>query len=229
MTALAGGCADDNGHAEYSDWLIGQAGTCLSGLTKIGGYWDCPLRGQPDVDAVVASATPIMKYEDYTGASSFAYSLKSHANGSNVVVSFVGLELLCGPQERDCGTQAILGSGCFDVGIPIPNSDCTINVSVPGEVPSTDRLVLNQNKPNPFNPTTSISFTLPTKSQVSLKVYDIAGREVRTLVDGVLEAGTNQVTWLGHDNRGNDVSSGVYFYRMTAGKETATKKMVLLR
>lgn len=229
LTMVSGGCADDGGHASYSDWLIGQGGSCLSGLTKVGGYWDCPLRGQPDVDATVAAATSIMKYEDYPGATQFAYSRMAHGNGSNVVVTLAGLAMLCGPQERDCVAQAILGSGCFNVGIPVPKADCTINVSVPGEVPSTDRLVLNQNKPNPFNPTTSISFTLPTKSQVSLKVYDIAGREVRTLVDNVLEAGNNQVTWLGRDNQGNDVSSGVYFYRMTAGKETATKKMVLLR
>ena len=75
-----------------------------------------------------------------------------------------------------------------------------------------------------------IRFSLPHDSQVELKIYDITGREVRTLVDGALQASDNHVvTWYGKNDEGRDVASGVYFYRLETKKETATKKMVLLR
>ncbi len=83
---------------------------------------------------------------------------------------------------------------------------------------------LSQNYPNPFNPTTTISFTLPSQSSVSLKVFDIIGREVATLVSGEMPAGTYARQW-----DATKVSSGVYFYRLQAGNLTETKKLVLLK
>jgi hypothetical protein len=83
---------------------------------------------------------------------------------------------------------------------------------------------LEQNYPNPFNPSTSISFTLPSKSFVSLKVFDLLGREVATLVNEQKPAGTYTQKW----NAAN-VSSGIYFYRLQADKFTETKKLVLLK
>jgi hypothetical protein len=91
-------------------------------------------------------------------------------------------------------------------------------------------LTLYQNKPNPFNPTTAISFYLPQESIVGLEIYDISGRLVTRLVAGERRAaGTHHVEWNGRDARGAAVASGVYPYRLTAGKETISKKMVLLR
>jgi hypothetical protein len=83
---------------------------------------------------------------------------------------------------------------------------------------------LMQNYPNPFNPTTVISFQLATKSRVTLKVYDILGREVETLVDGALDTGLHQVSF-----DASRFASGVYFYRIQAGSFTATKKLMLLK
>jgi|GEM_PF-1868252 len=83
---------------------------------------------------------------------------------------------------------------------------------------------LAQNFPNPFNPTTSISFTLPEAGEASLKVYDMNGREVATLVNGMTERGTHSVTF---DASG--LSTGVYFYTLTAGELTTTNKMVLVK
>ena len=83
---------------------------------------------------------------------------------------------------------------------------------------------LRQNFPNPFNPTTSISFALPTRSFVSLKVFDVLGREVSTIVCGELQAGTYTRQW----NAAN-LASGVYFYRLQAGTYSDTKKLLLLR
>ena len=83
---------------------------------------------------------------------------------------------------------------------------------------------LEQNYPNPFNPTTTISFSLPSKSFVSLKVFDITGREVATIASEEMSSGTYSRQW----NAAN-VSSGIYFCRMQAGSYTQTKKLVLLK
>jgi hypothetical protein len=90
-------------------------------------------------------------------------------------------------------------------------------------------LTLNQNHPNPFNPTTTITFTSPKSGRVTLNVYDASGKLIRTLVNEEMSAGSKDVAWNGTDNVGNRVSSGVYFYRLTAGNRTLTKKMVLLK
>ncbi|MEI7907305.1 MAG: T9SS type A sorting domain-containing protein, partial [Bacteroidota bacterium] len=97
----------------------------------------------------------------------------------------------------------------------------------PEEIPLT--FALDQNFPNPFNPTTMIRFALPKESKVSLKVYDVIGREVRTLVNGDLAAGINTVEWNGRNNLGQAVASGMYLYRIQAGTFVSTKKMMLLK
>jgi flagellar hook assembly protein FlgD len=96
-------------------------------------------------------------------------------------------------------------------------------------LPKTDGLA--QNSPNPFNPSTTIGFTVAEGSavHVSLKIYDIRGNLVRTLVNEVRDAGTYNVFWDGTDASGRNVASGVYFYRMTAGDFSQTRKMVLLK
>jgi PA domain/FlgD Ig-like domain len=91
------------------------------------------------------------------------------------------------------------------------------------------KITLAQNVPNPFNPETTIRFSLPSSERVTLNVYSASGALVRTLVDGVQPSGSHSFTWNGVDNRGNAVSSGVYFYRLTAGKFNDTRKMVLLK
>ncbi|MDD3641945.1 MAG: FlgD immunoglobulin-like domain containing protein [Candidatus Krumholzibacteria bacterium] len=89
---------------------------------------------------------------------------------------------------------------------------------------------LAQNFPNPFNPSTRISFTLPARSRVSLRIYNVAGRLVKTLADGAMDAGSHELTWDGTDNLGAGVASGVYFYTINAGNGyESTKKMVILR
>ncbi len=100
----------------------------------------------------------------------------------------------------------------------------TADVRLPGA-----RVELAQNAPNPFNPTTTIRFSLPASQEVGLAIYAADGKLVRTLVDGVKERGTHNATWDGRDMAGNPVSSGVYFYRLTAGKFSESKKMVLLK
>ena len=107
--------------------------------------------------------------------------------------------------------------------------------SVPEEPVSTPTgFALYQNYPNPFNPATSIRykvqglrFKVPTHT--TLKIYNILGQKVRTLVDEPKGAGSYEVIWDGKNDAGEDVASGIYFYQLTASDHTLTKKMVLLR
>ena len=90
-------------------------------------------------------------------------------------------------------------------------------------------LRLAQNHPNPFNPKTMISFALPAEGPASLKVYDVEGRMVRTLLEKSLPAGDHHVVWDGTDDAGQSLATGVYFYRVLADGETQTRKMLLLK
>ncbi len=90
-------------------------------------------------------------------------------------------------------------------------------------------LTLRQNAPNPFNQTTSIGLSLAERGDVHLAVYDVSGRRVATVVNGVRDAGEHNFEWNGTDDAGNRVGAGVYFYRLQAGKQTLTKKLVLMR
>jgi len=88
---------------------------------------------------------------------------------------------------------------------------------------------LYQNVPNPFNPTTTIRFDLPAGTKVTLKIFNVRGQLVRTLVDEDMSAGVKYVTWDGTDGVGGPVATGVYFYRVHAGEFNDTKKMILLK
>lgn len=83
---------------------------------------------------------------------------------------------------------------------------------------------LQQNYPNPFNPSTTISFALPSKSFVTMKIFDIMGRQVATIISEEMSAGNYSRQW----NAAN-ISTGVYFYRLHAGSFTETKKLILLK
>jgi len=101
------------------------------------------------------------------------------------------------------------------------------DVNIVNQVPTNFKLF--QNYPNPFNPNTSINYQLPVSGNVKLKVYDILGREVSTLVDAFKQAGNYKVTF-----NGSQFSSGVYLYRIAvggnqAGSYSAVKKMILIK
>jgi hypothetical protein len=95
--------------------------------------------------------------------------------------------------------------------------------------PGVHAYALDQNYPNPFNPLTRINFTLPQASSVELKVYDSAGRLVRTLVSDRKTAGKHTVLWNGKNDAGVSVPSGMYFYRMNANGKSFMKNMLLLK
>lgn len=104
--------------------------------------------------------------------------------------------------------------------VVVRNPNAIINIS--GEVPGN--YSLSQNYPNPFNPATKIRFNLPKNSEVRLSVFDMTGREVETLVNGVLPAGTFEADW-----NPAELSSGIYFYTLKTADFSETKKMIFLK
>jgi hypothetical protein len=98
---------------------------------------------------------------------------------------------------------------------------------VSNEIPN--KFILGQNYPNPFNPNTEINFAVPKSEFVTIRIYDIMGREVYTLVNERLNPGNYRVNWQSINSYGDDVASGVYFYKMNAGNYIESKKMILVR
>jgi hypothetical protein len=88
---------------------------------------------------------------------------------------------------------------------------------------------LNQNYPNPFNPSTTITFEIPKREMVKLSIFDLTGREVRSFVNGTLNAGLHQLIWDGTDFFGNSVASGIYLYQLKSENYVQTRKLMLIR
>ena len=117
---------------------------------------------------------------------------------------------------------AVLGSTTVTLGGLIKYSPISGVTPITGKVPSSYKL--EQNYPNPFNPTTNISFMIPQSGFVTMKIYDAIGREVETLLSESMTAGTYTVTY-----DASKLKSGIYFYNITSGNFTDTKKMVLVK
>ena len=112
--------------------------------------------------------------------------------------------------------------------LPTPEPGILLDVEKIGDqIPV--KFALEQNYPNPFNPSTLLRYSIVSTSLVTLKVYDILGREVKTLVNKEQASGVYDINWNGDDELGNKVSTGVYFYRIEAGDFIQTKKMILVK
>ncbi|RPI05648.1 MAG: T9SS C-terminal target domain-containing protein [Ignavibacteriae bacterium] len=114
-----------------------------------------------------------------------------------------------------CASQRLHGNPGFDDAVTVVDA---------GELEAPRKYMLHQNFPNPFNPSTTITFTIPEKSFVTLKIYDLLGREVSSVISEELAQGNYTRRW---DGRG--VASGIYFYRMHAGNFIETKKMMFIK
>ena len=135
-----------------------------------------------------------------------------------------------GPQARRYVDTAVEGGTryAYVLAVVMPDGTELRSQRIAVELP-LGGLVLHQNNPNPFNPLTRIGFVLPRAAPARLGIYDASGRLVTTLVDGALDAGPHEVTWSGRDRAGNPVASGIYFYRLSSGSRTLTRKMILLK
>ena len=117
--------------------------------------------------------------------------------------------------------QFLGGNGRGDVSVSLSNIHISVR-EITVELPA--KYELSQNYPNPFNPNTVIKFSLSVAGNVSLKVYDILGKEVTTLVNEKLQPGTYETSF-----NGSELTSGVYFYKLTAGDYSETKRMILIK
>jgi FlgD Ig-like domain len=144
-----------------------------------------------------------------------SYSIWFSSGGSQLYAELSEFELQPeDPKEIDLGTL-IVGS-----------------LSSTGQLPRAGRMSLYQNVPNPFNPSTTISFDLGDEAglfPVDLDIYDLRGRLVAGIFSGSLEAGFYSFIWDGKDSRGRPVASGVYFYRLKAGAQVAVRKMIMIK
>lgn len=113
-----------------------------------------------------------------------------------------------------------------------PSSSISVTVVVAAgksESLLPDAFSLSQNYPNPFNPETVIKYALPEDCHVELTIYNMLGQKVKTLISQYQNAGYKMVHWNGKDDKGNEIASGVYFYKIKSPKYSETKKMVSLR
>jgi hypothetical protein len=211
--------------------VTGAEGSCFwhSGapnqLSLAGTY---PLFMDFDVLSTASFGIEALLYPDYESTSYFAGIQSAQQNSAEYTARTMWLgfswmsirdDELGAPIDRNQLFSDIMW--CFGMGMPGP--DIT---SAEGAVP---RYGLSQNYPNPFNPVTTIRFEIERKGRVRLRIYNVAGQLVRTLVDDVLDAGSYDKDWKGLNNAGKKVASGVYFYRLEVGEYESVKKMVLLR
>lgn len=129
------------------------------------------------------------------------------------------------PNEVPSGSQTMT----FEFDLSQPGFDNETTVSVEKKITIPLELKLLQNYPNPFNPSTAISYGLDEDANVSIIIYNALGLEIATLINNSQPKGLHSVVWNGTDGAGNQVTSGIYFYRMIAGSFVETKKMILLR
>jgi len=114
-------------------------------------------------------------------------------------------------------------NGPWSLSIDVSSLHINSNVSTP------NKYTLGQNYPNPFNPVTQFNYILPQQSMVAIVVYDINGREIRSLFDGMKESGQYSISWDALDNYGNPVSAGVYLYHIQTDRFSQSRKMILLK
>ena len=105
----------------------------------------------------------------------------------------------------------------------------TVDVSSENKDLIVQEFILHDNYPNPFNPSTHISYSIPIGSPVSIYIFDVNGGEVIQLFNDYIHSGTHSIHWNGKNEKGIEVSAGVYFYSIDVGESRQTKKMVLLK
>jgi hypothetical protein len=151
-------------------------------------------------------------------------------NGDGGPETAVNASGLIPADQRSTTDRTALAGRSYEYTLVVVLDDGT-EMRSPAASVQTDagRLTLERNHPNPFNPMTTISYVLPEKSMVDLSIYDVRGALVKTLTRDVQPAGHNEVSWDGLDNHNQPVGSGIYFYKLTVGNQTLTRKMVLLK
>lgn len=227
--------APADGDSVFSIGAVTSAGSRVS-FSSVGPTTSDPPRIKPDLMAqgsgvVVASST---NPTGYTTSSGTSFSCPLAAGAAALVLtahpSATPMQILAAMKATASNATSpdnLMGWG-------IINAEAAIAYLQANSADEATDLpphpTLEQNYPNPFNPATTITYTLPRASSITLRIYDLMGREIRTLVSGGQPAGIHRVSWNGTDASGALVSGGVYFCRLTSDAGyTATRSLMLLQ
>jgi hypothetical protein len=241
---IVGGLSESFG-AGFSDAYIiktDSTGDSLWARAYGGRGWDAIGSAQqtfPDNGYIFSGLTESFGTGDYD-----VYLIKTDSSGDTLWTrTYGGPYFDSGPsiQQTEDGGYIIAGTSEFadstnEADVYLIKTDSFghvgINTNDPIETNIPKTFSLSQNYPNPFNPSTTIAFDIPgtpdNKQPVSLTIYDLRGRRVRELLNSDFEPGTHKVHWDGKNDRGESVASGIYLYRLKAGDETCTRKMMVL-
>jgi len=173
-----------------------------------------------------ANGMSVMKFRP---GSTQVYYQKDYYTESDIMINIPGL---AEPAEAFRVYYRCAVDPTFDCPLPPPSARASSDGEVRSEEDRSlaDAFSLQQNAPNPFNPSTTIAFQVPEGgAQVSLQIYDVSGRLVKTLAEGYEPSGTRTVTWDGRDDEGRPVAGGIYFSRLTADEFSETSKMIMLK
>jgi hypothetical protein len=232
-----------------------QSGTAVLVIraTDSGGLWvedvfiisvtavnDAPIVAEAIPDTLVFENGPPLNdyrvltdvFTDEEDGTNLTYVIHDNSNPALVAATIDpgdALDLSCAADQGGVATIVIRATDSGGLSV-----DDTLAVTVSTATAVDDPILpdgfaLGQNVPNPFNPTTTISFDIGQPGRVDLRIYDVSGRLIRTLVSGELPSTRHTVEWDGRDDSGALASSGVYFYRLTTRDFDATKKMLLLK
>ena len=155
---------------------------------------------------------------DGNGTMEIAVPIKTNTDPNLLVINY-GVPALQGNLLWPCFGRDNQRSNNFELN--------PYSIDSPSNLPAN--FSLSQNYPNPFNPTTAIEFSLKKAGDVKLSIYDILGRQIKSLQSGRMDVGTHSLIWNATDESGNLVTSGVYFYRLESSEGSLTKSMVLLK
>ncbi len=221
--------------AGYSSWSSEATFTTYTPSGSVA----APTLGEPDMGITIASSSASLSWYLTTApAANQSYRVELSRN-ADMTSPFMQIDNISSFNK----VVSSLGSGTYYWRVQAVTSDGKYSgysktgafvisgvTAVDNEtnvIPKTYEV--SQNYPNPFNPSTVIKYGLPEASFVTIKIYNMLGQEVKTLVAGDKEAGSYRIQWNGDDNYGNKVSSGAYIYRIVAGSFVQARKMVLLK
>jgi len=194
------------------------------------------LDGDGNLDVIVAGNYRNVYHVEYKGSGSFADSTSwewsEFLNDTLGTPRYYYVSIPKNDMDGDGKREVVIGSlqrpdstRAFFI---VFESDVAVKVQAENEIPAG--YYLYQNYPNPFNPITWIEFALPRDELVTVKIYSLDGREIKTLVENQsYPAGKHKISWDGTDNSGNKVASGAYIYKIKAGKFETSRKMLLIK
>ena len=188
-----------------------------------------------DYDDLAASGTGVVTHRYGKGSAGNPGAIVMHANAAGfttILSSFPWFDIRSASGQAPTTADEDLLSTILSCALPANCQEVpdVTDVDDQNAIALPAHTALHQNTPNPFNPMTTIHFDLARDAHVSLQVFDVTGRLVRTLKSSVMQAGFDrQVIWNGRDDAGKRVSSGVYFYRLAAGEYQATRKLVVMK